>query len=314
MDSPARRAPQPEPGRGALEVVVPDPASGIRCHSHDWPHPLARWHHHPEIEIHLIRESSGARFVGDDVGPFFPGDLCLIGSGVPHNWITLDADRDVIARRDGVVQFTPERFAALTGALPDLASLAQLIDESSRGILLSGTTAHEGARVLEEVLLSTGPQRVIGLLQLLDLFASAPAAERTVLSSTVVGAGSPSERPDEGATAHVNAALAFITAHLDEPLDRDRIAAAVSLSPSSLSRLMSRATGCGISATVSRLRVSEARRHLHSSSRPIAQIAADVGFANLSTFNRQFRGETGMSPREYRRWMQTRRGPSISPL
>ena len=47
------------------EIVVPDLDSMVRWHDHAYPHPLARWHTHPEVEIHLIRSGTGLAFVGD---------------------------------------------------------------------------------------------------------------------------------------------------------------------------------------------------------------------------------------------------------
>jgi AraC-like DNA-binding protein len=51
-------------------------------------------------------------------------------------------------------------------------------------------------------------------------------------------------------------------------------------------------------------RLAYARRLLNDprfSSRPIASIAFDAGFADLSTFNRAFRRRFGMTPSEMRR-------------
>nr|WP_231979844.1 AraC family ligand binding domain-containing protein [Tessaracoccus coleopterorum] len=60
----------------------------VRWHEHAYPHPLARWHTHPEVEIHLIRAGTGLAFVGDHVGRFEAGHLALVGSHLPHNWIS----------------------------------------------------------------------------------------------------------------------------------------------------------------------------------------------------------------------------------
>ena len=40
---------------------------------------------------------------------------------------------------------------------------------------------------------------------------------------------------------------------------------------------------------------------LRRSTRPILDIALDAGFGDLSTFNRRFRGTTGVTPGAYRR-------------
>ena len=85
----AARSTTPEDATSPVrELVIPDPSSSVRWHEHDWPHPLARWHYHPEVEVHLIRESSGTVMAGDWAGPFGPGHLSLMGSFLPHNWIS----------------------------------------------------------------------------------------------------------------------------------------------------------------------------------------------------------------------------------
>ena len=42
------------------------------------------WHFHKEYELVLINKSSGTRFIGNKVSQFQEGDLCLIGSNIPH--------------------------------------------------------------------------------------------------------------------------------------------------------------------------------------------------------------------------------------
>ena len=97
--SPARRADDPaaapratsltapagadDAGVGDLEVVVPDPGSTVRWSRHGYPTPLARWHHHPEIEFHLIVASHGQMMAGDRTLDFAPGQVTLMGPTCP---------------------------------------------------------------------------------------------------------------------------------------------------------------------------------------------------------------------------------------
>jgi transcriptional regulator GlxA family with amidase domain len=48
------------------------------------------------------------------------------------------------------------------------------------------------------------------------------------------------------------------------------------------------------------LRVTQAYRLLRQTTCPVSDICFEVGFGNLSNFNRHFRVEMGMSPSEYR--------------
>src|SRR3954469_18437606 len=91
-------------------------------------------HFHPELELTIILEGSGKRFVGDSIEHFEPGDLVLIGENVPHFWCNDDhllVDSFSLAI---VVQFSKsflgENFFKLCGA----EHVNKLINNSSRGI------------------------------------------------------------------------------------------------------------------------------------------------------------------------------------
>lgn len=49
---------------GVLEIIVPDAQASVRWAKHGYPSSLAKWHHHPHIEIHLIREGTGLMMAG----------------------------------------------------------------------------------------------------------------------------------------------------------------------------------------------------------------------------------------------------------
>ena len=66
------------------------------------------------------------------------------------------------------------------------------------------------------------------------------------------------------------------------------------------SRWFQRATGQNFTDMVRKLRLANARRLLDQTERPVSSICYEVGFSNLSNFNRQFLAEVGMTPRQYR--------------
>lgn len=64
------------------------------------------------------------------------------------------------------------------------------------------------------------------------------------------------------------------------------------------------ATGRNFSDLVGKLRLAYARRLLETSDKPISDICYEVGFTNLSNFNRHFLNDMGESPRRYRQRVQ----------
>ena len=284
----------------AAEIVVPDLASSVRWHQHDFPHPLARWHTHPEVEVHLIRRSSGLAFVGDHIGPFGPGHFVLVGSHLPHNWISDLDPGELIEGRDVVLQIDPDRINRLAEDLPEATEALRLFHGATRGIEYTGPTAAKAAIELERIGSSSGLQRLHRIFGLLSLLADAPTHEQHTLSERPAGA--PLDAP---AQLKVDAVLRYITDNLAGDVRLNEAAAITGMTPSGFSRFFLRAAGSGFADTVRRLRVIRACTLLFRTDRPIADVCFDAGYQNLSNFNRQFRAETGMTPREYRTKIRT---------
>jgi len=107
-----RRRPQPVVRMAPdFELIVGQPRQSFRWNVHDYPFPLAKWHYHPEYELHLIRETSGKMFVGDYIGNFEPGVFVLTGPNLPHNWVSDIAPGEVVKDRDMLIQFSDGFFA-----------------------------------------------------------------------------------------------------------------------------------------------------------------------------------------------------------
>jgi len=99
----------------------------------------------------------------------------------------------------------------------------------------------------------------------------------------------------------IHRAIEYIQNHYTEPINRDTLAAYVSLSPSYFSTLFKARTGLTPMEYITKLRLDKAKQLLLSTRLPITQIAMGVGFANSFYFTRVFKKHTGLSPREFRK-------------
>ena len=141
MPAPRQRRPELEQDfarTAALGYEAPEDTGLVRCLSHGFPTPLARWHHHDEYELHLITATSGKAFVGDWIGPFQPGHLVLCGPRLPHNWVSLDLPEGGVAERDLVIQFRHEPIAQAAEVIPELAEVLPLLERARHGIEFFG--------------------------------------------------------------------------------------------------------------------------------------------------------------------------------
>ena len=90
-----------------------------------FPNFLKLRHYHPELELVYIAESTGTRFVGDNIEKFEPVELVLLGKNLPHMWLN---DKDYFHPNSNLVadalcihfkeDFTGKQFLELGGTEP----------------------------------------------------------------------------------------------------------------------------------------------------------------------------------------------------
>lgn len=95
-------------------------------------------------------------------------------------------------------------------------------------------------------------------------------------------------------------AAAWIAAHAEEPVTLETAAAQSGLSSFYFLRIFSAALGVTPHQYLIRLRLARAAEMLIEGTKPITEIALDVGFEDLSNFVRSFHRAAGQSPRRFR--------------
>lgn len=93
----------------------------------------------------------------------------------------------------------------------------------------------------------------------------------------------------------------YIREHLDDDLNRKKLASLVYLSPDYLSHVFSERTGESLSTFILNERIKKAKELLLLSPKSIRDIALLSGFPNISYFSRQFKSITGKTPQEFRK-------------
>ena len=288
------RPPDPD-----FELIVTDPLASFRWHRHDYPSTLARWNYHPEYEIHLITESTGKMFVGDHIGPFGPGNLLLIGPNLPHHWVSDIGPGQSIRGRDVVLQFTKRFIEEARGVFPEFGKISQLLADSRRGLEFRGDDARACAEILIEIGASDGLARVALFVSLLQrMFA---ATDKHCLAGRA-------HRPElaVGGDARIGAVIEYVFKDIHD-VRMSAAAGIVGMNESTFSRHFRKMTGNNFVDCVRKIRIARACTLLESDDLAITEICFESGFQNISNFNRNFRREKGMTPREYRSCVRMRR-------
>ena len=287
-----------------LEVVAVPRDESFKVWSHGYPYRTVRWHFHPEYEIQLITSTTGKYFVGDYIGDFAPGNLVMTGPNLPHNWVSHVPQGEHVDERCLILQFDAAFVARAIAVFPEIRRVESLLDASAWGVLFTPKTGAAAEPVMREMLDAQGVRRITLFLALLDLLVQSP--EPVKLASAAHHAD-----PARHAETRINHVLAYIGRNLSQELREVELAELTGQSVSAFSRYFRRHTGVPFVQYVNRLRINLACQLLMSGELNITDICYQVGFNNLSNFNRQFLLQKDMSPSRWRAYQQLNAASAI---
>ncbi|MDQ1195997.1 AraC-like DNA-binding protein [Rhizobium sp. SORGH_AS 787] len=277
-----------------LELVHIRKGESFAAWRHGYPFRTVRWHYHPEYEIHLVVATSGTFYIGDFVGRFDPGQLIMTGPNLPQNWISEIEPEEIVPTRSLVIQFPEVFIEDASACMSEMEPVRSLLERSRRGILFDDETSNRVRPLIERLIEAQGLTRLALFWEILDLLVKAPSPE--VLASLsyeldLTGTG------DSG----INRALSHLRQHLTAQVDEIDLAEIVGQSPSTFSRAFKRHTGTTLVRYRNQLRIDLACQMLLADQDvKVAEVCYDVGFSNLSNFNRHFLKLKGMSPSRFR--------------
>ena len=94
--------------------------------------------------------------------------------------------------------------------------------------------------------------------------------------------------------------MRYIREHINEPLNRERLAAVAGFSVPHFHRVFTAHVGESAASYVRRLRLERAGRKLRMGAVNITEVALAAGYDTHAAFSKAFKQQFGLSPREFR--------------
>ena len=273
----------PRTGEGSFNVQVDEVT-----HFYD------RLHFHPEMQITLIQKSHGTLFVGDSISTFQPGDLLVIGPNVPHTLKNDDSfyKNEKLQARSISIFFSKAAFGEVFFQLPELSKINSFLTKAERGIRILGKNKKNIEEKVLAIVAKEGFQRLLLLFSILQDLSNHDQTEQLSRMSF-------SPQSNELQSQKINRVLQFIMDNYHHPIKLEEVADIANLSISAFCRYFKLRTRSTFSRFLNEIRIAAACKLLMETENSVSEICYEVGFNNLSNFNRQFKKITGFTPSQY---------------
>ncbi len=251
------------------------------------------WHYHEEIEICYIKQGRGKRIIGDSIADFEDGDLVLVGSNLPHSWITDElfnqSDKQIEVY---VIHFDIKLIEPL-GIVSEFESVAKLLEFSKSGIEFRQTENSELVKTLLDLEHLEGFAKYLKLLELLNMMS---------IHDKKYSLSSSGYRPDYNKynEERILKVCNYIHDNYKDQIATDKLANLISMNTASFCRFFKRIIGKTVIEYINELRIGYVCNQLQHSTVPIYKISFDAGFSSVAYFNRVFKRITNKTPKEYR--------------
>ncbi len=255
-----------------------------------------RLHYHPEWQLTAIQQGRGVFLVGNSCTAFQEGDVFLIGSNVPH---LIKNDAIYYTSESPEVYsisifFHENSFGTGFFDVPELSAIKQVLEEAQCGLRGVGELREIVQKEISNCLALEGVARFQQLIAILAGFAETKELE--VLNAE---AFTYSSKEEDG--HRLNAVFQYSIQYLAKKIELEQVAALANLSVSQFCRYFKLHTRKTYMQFLNELRIETACQLLLTQERTVTELSYEVGFNNLSNFNRQFKKIKGRSPSEYRK-------------
>lgn len=255
-------------------------------------------HRQDTWELTYIVFGRGKRVLGDSETNFAEGNLVFIPPHIPHCW---KFDEDYVDDDQCIahltLSFKTEFIDRCLTAFPELTERLEALKSVSSVLSFDDATTSDIAEMLNRMASESESELLPYVFRLLLLLSKRES------EATVVGRFSDTDRTSE----RVKKVKEFTQSHYARTITIDMVANHVGMNRSSFCTFFKKATGQTYITYLNKLRVDRACFLLRQGNFNVTEVCYMVGFNDVPYFNRCFKNNRGMSPKEYAEGVVTQR-------
>lgn len=253
-------------------------------------------HQHPEWQLTVILEGRGQLMVGDYLGRFQPGDVFLFSANMPHVFRSDPEYFDPNGDKHSLGHTLFFDFDALGKSVWEVAEffpLQQWLQQTKGCYTLMAQTRDSVGEQLRAFDSKKGWDRLMTTFGILRQLQD-PSNLRLLNRLT------PMRDFTESEGKRMAQVMSFILAQSHRNVELQEVADVAIMTKEAFCRFFKERTGKTFTEYLNQIRIQQACKLLLETDLSISQIAFQVGFQNLSYFNRTFRKLGGSTPKAYR--------------
>lgn len=255
-------------------------------------------HRQDTWELTYIVYGKGTRVLGDSETEFVEGNLAFIPPHIPHCW-RFDPDH---VDTDGCIAhytlvFKTEFIDRFVSAFPELTERLERIKSIASVVTFDEHTVYVIADMLRKMATEEESELLPYVFRMLLLLSKCES------EATVIGRSAETDRTSE----RIRKVKDFTQSNYARTITIDMIAGHVGMNRSSFCTFFKKATGQTYITYLNKLRVDRACYLLRQGNFNVTEVCYMVGFNDVPYFNRCFKNNRGMSPKEYADGVLTQR-------
>ncbi|MEP2936128.1 MAG: AraC family transcriptional regulator [Gilvibacter sp.] len=273
-----------------LPFVIPKAASQVLTLQEDKQQRFYdHLHQHPEIQLSYILDGEGTLFSGQSVWRFSKNELIAIGGNIPH---VFKSDPNTTKAHRITIFIDTHWLSNNVSQIEEFKALDTFLTLCKEGFVLEDSSEQFISQV-KDAFVQTGISRLKTCLSLFELLGQTQVIPFNNSSNIAPYKSKDSKR--------MSAVIDFTLAHYKQPITLNDAAQKAALTLTAFCKYFKRLTGKTYTQFLNEVRVeSAARLLLTQHDKSVSQIAEEVGYANISHFNRQFKKIKKATPRAFR--------------